>query len=101
MDYNPFKLKSNKMDYDSFKIHYNWLLRIIIYTFCCKTIWKTCNISALLTDYSQSKPTRIKPPPPPLCPHPHLPKLPPPLSYVYLYAHPHVCLSLSPTPPPS
>ena len=85
------------MDFNPFKIHYNWLKRIIIFTFFCKIVCKTSNISALLTAYSQSKPTQITPHfspiciffpnplPSPLCPNPCLLQFmsnpPPPLQF--------------------
>ena len=59
------------MDYIPSKIFYNGLLSIkspleliitdyILYIFC-KIICKIYNISALLTAYSQSKPTQVNP----------------------------------------
>ena len=55
--------------------------------FFCKIICKTCNISALLTAYSQSKPNRNNP----------LPTLPPPLC-VCLNTLPHYLTFI---PPPT
>ena len=73
--------------YNPFKILYNWLYRIIIYTFFCKIICKTCNISALLTAYSQSKRNQINP----------LPSLPPSAFAQTPYPHSITFISM-PTP---
>ena len=93
------------ISYNPFKILYNWLYRIIIYTLFCKIICKTCNISALLTAYSQSKRNQINPLPslPPSAfgqtPYPHSNTFIPMPTPMFAKVYPNPPPKLQPPPP--